>query len=366
MHPSAQAQTSWSTYRNEDLQFRFLHPSDWYFGTARGPNVKATLFPPDSKPRANCNIVVQSSPETKGSNQSALNAEISSTTLTASDWKEMMGQKWPDLRVVESKHVKVDNQPAFYAVEEHSHQTVDRTTYVKGAMLTTLTPGHVWTFACAGKGDTKSEAQESFRYWEPTFNRILGSLVFESQFGSANVEDDSKQSSRPSPADMVQLGASASASRLWSNKTEGFAAAFPDTPEKVEAVTGQAAAHAYQCTKSFTNGGALYAITVFQIPSTIKENSLNSFLEMSHDAYLKSMAQDPKKAKVSWSSFGDGRKRLDYDCEYAIKSIPFKERGFYIIDRGRSIKVSISYTESLTSKEANEAVIFLQTFVLIN
>jgi hypothetical protein len=114
----------------------------------------------------------------------------------------MMGMKWPDFRLVESKHVKVDNQPAFYAVVQYSHQTVDRKTYVKGVILQTLTPGHVWTFSCAGKGNIHTEAEQSFRYWKPTFDRILGSLVFESRFDPTNYEDT--MTSKSSPA--VPLG----------------------------------------------------------------------------------------------------------------------------------------------------------------
>lgn len=195
------AQTSWRTYRDTETEFRFLHPPDWYFGKPRGPNVKATLFPPTDKPRANCNIVVQNLRETANTSQQDLNTEISSTTLTAEDWKQMMGQKWPDFRLIESRHVKVDNQPAFYAVVEHSHQTVDRKTYIKGAVLATLTPGHTWIFSCAGKGDTRSEADDSFQYWKPTFDRILGSLVFESRFDPANVEIPATSGS------FIQLGA---------------------------------------------------------------------------------------------------------------------------------------------------------------
>jgi hypothetical protein len=200
-HSSVFAQTAWKTYRDADTQFRFLHPPDWYFGKPRGPNVKATLFPPTDKPRANCNIVVQTLRETANTSQQDLNAEISESTLTAEDWKQMMGQKWPDYRVIESHIVKVDNQPAFYAIVEHSHQTVDRKTYIKGASLTTFTPGHTWFFGCAGKGDTRIEANDSFQYWKPTFERILGSLVFESRFDPANVETTATSGS------LVQLGA---------------------------------------------------------------------------------------------------------------------------------------------------------------
>src|SRR3990172_13160494 len=55
---TALAQVDWQLLRNTAFRFRFLYPPDWYLGTPRGTNVRATLFPPGHAPNANCNIVV--------------------------------------------------------------------------------------------------------------------------------------------------------------------------------------------------------------------------------------------------------------------------------------------------------------------
>lgn len=185
---ASSAQSDWKTYRNADVQFRFLYPPDWIIGTPRGPDVRVTLFPPSDSPRANCNVVVKDVPETKSMSQASLNSEVSSMALTEEIWEQMMGMrsKWPDSRLVEFRRVMVDNQPALLSVTEHSHQTVDRNTYIKSSMLVTFTPGSMLFVGCAGKGDTLTQARKSFDHWEQTFQRMQGSLVFESRFNVAD------------------------------------------------------------------------------------------------------------------------------------------------------------------------------------
>lgn len=176
---NALAQNSWVTFRDENAKFRFLYPSNWFQGTPRGANVKATIFAPKGLPRANCNIVVKNAPEFAGETKAYLNSEISRGPLQPGDWKEMIGGKWPDAKVIESKVVKVDNHAAYLAVVEVLHETVDRRTYMKSLNLFTITPGKTWYFTCLAKGDTIDESRKSYKYWEKTFYRIIGSLVFE-------------------------------------------------------------------------------------------------------------------------------------------------------------------------------------------
>lgn len=155
------------------------------------------------------------------------------------------------------------------------------------------------------------------------------------------------------------------ASRLWSSTSEGFGATFPETPKKVSVTNSQMTGYAYQSAKKFTNGGALYSITVLPIPSDIDKSSFNSLLEMSNDAFMKSMGQDPKKAKINWNSFGDCRKRLEYDFRFIYDEMPFRGHGFWIIDGNRAIRVSVSYTERLTSKEEDEVLHFPESFCIL-
>jgi len=180
----ATGQTHWQTYRNTEYQFRFLYPPNWTFGTPRGPRVRATLFPPANAPRANCNIVVGSLPAVAQFSQAELNRQIAAETLSASEWKSMLGEKWPDFRLHSSSHTKVDNQPAYLGVFEHSHETVDRRTYVKALVVATFTPGRCWVFSCAAKGNNPIEARNAYKHWESTFRRVVGSLVFEDRFNA--------------------------------------------------------------------------------------------------------------------------------------------------------------------------------------
>lgn len=160
---------------------------------------------------------------------------------------------------------------------------------------------------------------------------------------------------------------SASASGFWSNASEGFGAIFPKKPKKVSAATSQVAAYAYQSEKNFSNGGALYGITIVPLPSVRNESTFNtfSFLEMSNEGFVKSIGGDPRRAEAKRKRFRDGRKRLDYDLRFRYEGIPCRGRGFWIIDRGRVIRVSVSYTESLTSEEAVEVLGFLESFVIL-
>jgi hypothetical protein len=180
MNEDAIAQNQWNTYRDNSLKFRFLYPADWIDGTPRGENVKTSLFAPQGFPSANCNIVVRSFPEIKEMTQTQLNEEIiGGGELTATDWKGMLGGKWPEMKLIDTKIVKVDNQPAYFGIIEFCHETLDRKTFMKDMLLMTLTPGRMWIFTCSAKGTSIEESRISFDHWQSTFQRILGSLVFE-------------------------------------------------------------------------------------------------------------------------------------------------------------------------------------------
>jgi hypothetical protein len=177
---SAFGQNEWNTFRDNNQKFRLLYPSDWIKGTPRGANVKLSLFAPQGFPRANFNIVVRSFPDIAGMPQKQLDEEISAGgPFSAADWKEMIGGEWPEMNLLETKLVKVDNQLAYFGFMEFRHETLDRNTYLKYMLLMTFTPGKSWFLTCSAKGSTKEESGRSFNHWESTFQRMMGSLVFE-------------------------------------------------------------------------------------------------------------------------------------------------------------------------------------------
>lgn len=176
---SAFGQSDWLLFRGQEPRFRLLYPPGWTLGTPRGPNVRATIFPPKGKPSANCNIGVRRDAKIEGVPQAELNRMINSEPWRRDDWVQMLEGRWPDLAVVSSRHTKVHNQPAYLGLLEFSSETVDRKTSIRALQLMTFTPGFVWSFGCAARGATLDEARRSYDHWERIFRRILGSLVFE-------------------------------------------------------------------------------------------------------------------------------------------------------------------------------------------
>ena len=172
------AQAEWRVFRSPEFQFRFLHPPDWVFGPPRGANVRATIFPGANSTSANCNIRVRPEPGLRSRTQPEINREIQSHPMTAADWLSFYVDKWPDVQILQSTNIKIDNQPAYLVVKRHTHETVDRMRAFKAIEVLTSSPGYIWHFGCAGRGATMQEAEGNYQHWEPVFRRILGSLVF--------------------------------------------------------------------------------------------------------------------------------------------------------------------------------------------
>lgn len=159
---------------------------------------------------------------------------------------------------------------------------------------------------------------------------------------------------------------SASASEQWVNASEGFGANFPTTPERISVASSQSSGYAYQSVKNFSNGGALFAITISPIHFDQTKSDQMRFLEELNDGFIRIMGQNPNRAKTKWSSFGDGRNILNYEFEFTDSGAPFKGCGFWIFDNRRAIRVSVAYTKSLTSKEIREVLLFLPSFVMVS
>ncbi len=175
---SAVAQSDWVTVRNAEFSFRFIHPSDWRVATPRGQNVRYSIDVPDGEPFGNCNIVVRRVPELKDYTQRELNDDLKSA-YTENDWRDLMGDKFPDMRVIEARTTRVDNRPAQYAVLEYSYEAVTVKVFGRSMNIFTASPGLIWHFSCMAGGNSWRRAHQSYAHWETAFVRILSSLVFE-------------------------------------------------------------------------------------------------------------------------------------------------------------------------------------------
>lgn len=176
---TAGAQSDWVTFRNTQYKFRFTYPSDWHISTPRGPNVRGSVTSPNTKPPANCNIVVGYVPQLSRYTQAQLDRETNAARWSKRDWEEMLSEKFPDMHIFETGKIKVDNRPAQSAVAMYSYETIKAKLYGKSMFFYRVTPGLTWHFTCLAIGGTFSEAEQNFEYWKPTFLRIVSSFVFE-------------------------------------------------------------------------------------------------------------------------------------------------------------------------------------------
>lgn len=154
------------------------------------------------------------------------------------------------------------------------------------------------------------------------------------------------------------------AEELWSNLSEGFAAKFPLPPEKINVPTQMGVGYAYQSFSKFPDGGALYSITVIPVDPNILKTKSVEFIETSNIGFIKSMGQDFRKAKTKWTKFGNDRIRLNYEFDFIYSNVPFKGHGFWIPDKNRIIRVSVSYTKNLSTIEQLQAISFLDSFLI--
>jgi len=152
---------------------------------------------------------------------------------------------------------------------------------------------------------------------------------------------------------------------FWINAEDGFGADFPNPPTRIEAAMSLVSGYAYQSTKSFDKGGALFAITVASLPFNITKEMQTEFIEASNAGFIEFMGQNPSIAKVEWENFGNNRKRLRYAFDLFHDGIPLKGLGFWIMDTDRLIRVSVVYQQSLSKNKAREVISFLDSFVLL-
>ncbi|SRR6266436_757957 len=99
--------------------------------------------------------------------------------MSEADWKELLGSKFPDVKIRERRLTKVDNQPAHFVVNEMSYSTVAASVYAVQMQFVTMTPGLFWNFGCVSAGQNLRTADMTFQKMRPTFTEILSSFVFE-------------------------------------------------------------------------------------------------------------------------------------------------------------------------------------------
>jgi len=163
-----------------------------------------------------------------------------------------------------------------------------------------------------------------------------------------------------------QLSAKAQAAEVWVSRTDGFGANFPSAPQKVGAESSTVSAYAYQSAKEFSSGIVLYSIAVTPLTSDVKPEDEKTYLAQLNSDFVKTMGQDPRVMHARWSKFGTKINRLNYEFDYDLQGVPLmKTYGYWLVDRGRVLRVSVSYTKTLSDKDRRTTLEFLDSFALI-
>lgn len=89
-------------------------------------------------------------------------------------------------------------------------------------------------------------------------------------------------------------------------------------------------------------------------------------MEDAHVAFLQTIGASAENSVTRWTTFGNGAPSLQYEVEFAFNAVPIVGRGFWIVDRGRGIKVSVAYPQALSPESAAVASYFPATFGLFS
>lgn len=154
--------------------------------------------------------------------------------------------------------------------------------------------------------------------------------------------------------------------QIWTNTTDGVAAAFPSPPNRVGATAQSTAAYAYQAAFQFDDGGALASIQISPTEYEFRDAAERAFLSGAHDSFVRTLGAQPSDASTSWDTYGDGRLMLRYAVRFAYEGTPIIGLGFWMLDGRRAIRVSVAYPESLSPANAKVAEHFLYAFLLLS
>ena len=166
-----------TTLRNTEFKFRFVYPSAWQQKTPRGPNVRALIDAPDGM--SSCIMVVRREADLAKQSQREIDADLFAAPMSETGWKEVFGNKFPEVKILQWGLTKVDNQPAQFAMTEFSYTRAALTVHSVAMQFTTATPGLFWHFACMSGGLSPQAAEAAFQRMQPTLTAILSSFAFE-------------------------------------------------------------------------------------------------------------------------------------------------------------------------------------------
>ena len=110
-----------------------------------------------------------------------IDADLFAAPMSETEWKELFGNKYRDVKILVWGLTKVDNQPAQFAITEFSETSDASTVHSVAMQFTTMTPGLFWHFGCMSGGFSAEAAEAVFQRMQPTWTAILSSFAFDNR-----------------------------------------------------------------------------------------------------------------------------------------------------------------------------------------
>jgi hypothetical protein len=174
---SANSAENLRNFSNQEFGFAFQYPVSWSVSPTLTPNSRAKVVSPTTTPHAECAVIVQRLPQTSSASQADLD-QIMIEPWPPSEFKNALSQSCNDVEIVAVSVGILQIHPAQLARVRYSMGTQYGKAFISGRMAMTATPGFTWTLSCGGQGDTPSEAEKSFQFWQVELNRIVSSFQF--------------------------------------------------------------------------------------------------------------------------------------------------------------------------------------------
>lgn len=166
----------WPVHRDGQMGFRISYPPAWVIAPTKGRNVRFSVNPPNGP--GNCNVVARPNAELSGMTQAALNREIESLPIDQVSWAEYIGIPPSQVRVIETRRVRIHDVPAVLGVLETTLENLEGKFTRKQIAALTFTPGLIWSLNCGASTFKADEARSRFAELQPIYNKIFGSFAF--------------------------------------------------------------------------------------------------------------------------------------------------------------------------------------------
>jgi hypothetical protein len=164
-------------YANHEFAFAFRYPASWIPAALQTPDSRVRFRSQSGMAAAECAVIVIRRPDIDNADQSSINA-VFSELPSAAELKGALSQTFQAPEVIDAKVGVLGALPAHDVRVTYSGRSGTSTVFVSGRLVTTATPGHIWTLSCGGVGLTPAVAEQAYEFWEVEIERLITSFRF--------------------------------------------------------------------------------------------------------------------------------------------------------------------------------------------